>query len=240
MVPRRLKAATVISTRRKPPGGLELGQRIADEIEIHAHALFDFLSRRRRQRVDFVGQARDGALRARDDASVADHQLPETLLRIANGSYGHDDFIVDPIEAEGDDFEEQRLFADEVMVESGLGHAEGACDVADRRGVKSPVAKEPGDLPADVCAAGVEAGGRLAPGGHRSVTVYLGPLTAVNRGRRMRRASRAIQKHVSREPGRKRVGGRTLFHRGTSAMLPADRPTDRSVVMTRVGSFRLL
>jgi hypothetical protein len=105
-------------------------------------------------------------VRASDDAGVANDQPSQACLGITHGLHGHDDFVVNPIEAKGDDFEEQGLFADEVMVEAGLGHAQGTRNIADRCRVKSPDAKNLGGRPADFRAPGVEAYVRPVPGRH--------------------------------------------------------------------------
>src|SRR5262245_6419972 len=84
----------------------------------------------------------DGAMAARDDAPVAEHQLPQALLGIADAAHRHEDLVAHLVQAEHHDLEEQRFLALEMMIEPGLCQPEGAGDVADRRGVVAAVAKQ--------------------------------------------------------------------------------------------------
>src|SRR5262249_42531470 len=157
------------------PGGLELAERIPNEVEVDAHPLLDFLPRRGRQRARLVDELRDGAPCARRNAGVANHDLAQPSLWIVDGAHGDHDFVAYSIEAKAHDLEEQCFLAREVVIETSLGHAKGAGDVADRRGVESAFAKDLRGGPADLGAPGVQFRGRLWLGGHEAVPCTSGP-----------------------------------------------------------------
>ena len=116
-------------------GRLELAERVADELEVGAHALVDLPAHRRGQRPDFVGQVRDRAVGARDDQGVTGDELAEALLRVPQGLGRPHDLVADLVETEADDLEEQRFLAADVVIQAGLRHPERARNVVDRSGV---------------------------------------------------------------------------------------------------------
>ena len=91
----------------------------------------------------------DGALGARDDARVLHEHLAQARFGIADASRRAHDFVFHALHAEGHDLEEHRLFAGEVVIQTSLGHPQGAGDVADCSGVEAAIAENPRSRAAD-------------------------------------------------------------------------------------------
>ena len=99
---------------------------------------------------------RNGALTSCRDSRVAHDQLAQPILGIADRAYRHHHLVAHTVEAERHDLEEERLFAVEVVIEARLRQSERARDIADRRRIESPVAKDLRGGAADLRAARVE------------------------------------------------------------------------------------
>ena len=108
--------------------------------------------------------------------------LPSTCGMIFKRKFGAESValiaarsIADLVETEHHDFEQQRLFAVEVVVEAGLGQSERPGDVAHRGGVEAAIAEELGDRPKHLRATGIRCRGGCALTSHDVKGAIIGP-----------------------------------------------------------------
>jgi hypothetical protein len=134
-------------------GGLKLNQCSADQVKVQTHPVLDLASSGRRQRADFIAEVGDSALTVGRDPGMPQQDLAEAFFRVANREHRQHDIVPDALETVGDDLEEQRLFAVEVVIQAGLGQPQRPGDVADRRRIVAAVAKDLRGRPANLYAA---------------------------------------------------------------------------------------
>src|SRR5262249_16367220 len=128
---------------------LELGQRVANKVEIRPLALVYLAPMRSNQASGFGNQNRHwivalGPTVAGNQAGVIGNNRSKAQFRVLNGAGRNDDLSVQRVHAVAHDGEQELSFPLDMVVDAGLGDADSARDLAHRSGIIALLADHAG------------------------------------------------------------------------------------------------